>query len=812
MRCVLIIDDSLTVRMDLKEAFDAAGCATLLCDTAASARVQFSLGAFALVVLDTQLPDGDALELLRELRSNPARANIPVILLASEAELGAKFAVLRTPADVCVPKPYERANVIAQALRVLPAEAPAVAEAATATQGPSLDSGSAWPGRTGPQRVLAVDDSPTYLHALAEQLSLEGLEVVLAHTGMEALEKLAAQPVDGILLDLMMPGISGEETCRRIKSSLAWRAIPVLMLTAQEDRQTMLACFSAGADDFIAKSGEFEVLRSRLRAQLRRKQFEEENAKILKRLHQQEVEAAEARAHRVADEATRVMARQWRETFDAISDGVCVTDSSLHILRANAALAGVLGRSVENLVGAALREVFPAELESVAGVMAPQLLLTRLRQTAELQLGGHWYRITADPVDSGPGTPPGGVFILSDIELQKQADELLRRAKKEAEAANQAKDHFLAVLSHELRTPLTPVLATVAMLQADPRFDADTRESLQMICRNVELEARLIDDLLDVTRIERGKIELHPHPIELGMVLSWAVEVCLPDIETRKLEFGIDAPDGPYLVDADAARLQQVFWNLLKNAIKFTPAGGCVGIRCRRDGDHHVITEVTDSGTGIDPKVLPRLFKAFEQGGRQTTRQFGGLGLGLAISKTLVELHGGTLTASSPGKNKGATFTLRLPLVVAPAVPAASTPAPQDQPAPAAGTPHHAARILLVEDHGDTLRILRRLLSAQGYEVQTAGDVASAIDIADRMPLDLIISDLGLPDGTGLELMQRLKQGHHLKGIALSGYGMEEDVRKSHEAGFLMHLTKPVKPEQLLAAIRRLTSQDPGPA
>ncbi len=382
------------------------------------------------------------------------------------------------------------------------------------------------------------------------------------------------------------------------------------------------------------------------------------------------------------------------------------------------------------------------------------------------------------------------------------------RAKETAERANRAKDDFLAVLSHELRTPLAPVVATLESLQDDPRFDLDTRADLEMVHRNVELEARLIDDLLDVTRIERGKVELNRRPTDLGSILKQAVEVCMPDIEARKLEFGMDSRCGPYIVDGDAARLQQVFWNLLKNAVKFTPPGGCVGVRCCPAEEGYVCIEVGDSGEGIDPEVLPRLFSAFEQGGVRTTRQFGGLGLGLTISKTLVEMHGGTLSAGSEGKGKGATFTVTLPAIRGP------LPAKSELPPPlAAGrqTPTHRRRILLVEDHADTARVMRRLLSAHGYEVQTAPDMATALHLAgdpQRDGFDLLISDLGLPDGNGLELMRTLRQqGLKMPGIALSGYGQEQDMAQSRQAGFVEHLVKPVCLPRLEEAIARILGE-----
>ena len=273
---------------------------------------------------------------------------------------------------------------------------------------------------------------------------------------------------------------------------------------------------------------------------------------------------------------------------------------------------------------------------------------------------------------SGRATCLGGITL--DVTERKYLELELERAKSAAEQANRAKDHFLAVLSHELRNPLTPVMMAVSVLQRKPEFDPKVREMLEMVRRNVELEARLIDDLLDVSRIARGKIELHRSAVALSTIIERAVEVCKPDIEARKLHFGVDMGRAtPYWVEADVSRLQQVFWNLLKNAVKFTPHGGCVGIRCRPN-ENHVLVEVNDSGMGIDPEALSRIFNAFEQAERSVTQQFGGLGLGLAISRALVEMHGGQIEAYSEGRDKGATFRVRLPLTAPAHQP--ETPAP----------------------------------------------------------------------------------------------------------------------------------------
>jgi two-component system, chemotaxis family, CheB/CheR fusion protein len=275
--------------------------------------------------------------------------------------------------------------------------------------------------------------------------------------------------------------------------------------------------------------------------------------------------------------------------------------------------------------------------------------------------------------------------------------------------------------------------------------------------------------------------------------------------------------DAPYIVEADASRLQQVFWNLLKNAIKFTPQDGCVGVRCRLDGSGfkvrgseseprtlnpapYVIVEVNDSGIGIEPEALPRIFDAFEQAQRSITRQFGGLGLGLTISKALVEMHGGKIEALSQGLDKGATFRIQLPLC-APNGQGAPSLSPA-KPAAAATGKVPSLRILLAEDHGITAKMMRMVLNEEGHTVETAGDVASALQLADREHFDLLLSDLGLPDGSGHDLIRTLRQrGHKIPAIAMSGYGQEDDIRRSGEAGFATPLTKPASREQLLDAI-----------
>lgn len=364
--------------------------------------------------------------------------------------------------------------------------------------------------------------------------------------------------------------------------------------------------------------------------------------------------------------------------------------------------------------------------------------------------------------------------------------------------ANAAKDQFLAQLSHELRNPLSPVITMVAELETMVGAIPEAREPLEVIRRNVGLEARLIDDLLDVTRISSGKLQLNRETTDLHHTVRLALEICQRDIDEKGLTVRVDLGAERHWVQADPARLQQIFWNLLKNAVKFTPAGRQITIRSA-NAPEAITVEVADEGIGIDPKNLDRIFNAFDQGQSSITRRFGGLGLGLAISKAMVDAHGGTIRAESAGSGTGSTFTVRLETCAAPA----PAPAPVER-APAAPRGGAGSRVLLVDDHLDTCRGMERLLKRRGYEVETAHTVAEALTCARGEPFDLLISDIGLPDGTGFELMEALRRDGGPPGIALSGFGMESDIDKSREAGFSEHLIKPVNIEQLDAAMRKL--------
>ena len=392
-------------------------------------------------------------------------------------------------------------------------------------------------------------------------------------------------------------------------------------------------------------------------------------------------------------------------------------------------------------------------------------------------------------------------FIGTMLEItdRKNAEILLERAKNDAEEANRAKDRFLAMLSHELRTPLTPVLMTIAALRREPNLTDELRRDLEVLHRNVELEALLIDDLLDLTRIAHGKLELHEGAVDIHATVEHALSISAGDLSRKKIQVVRRFEAREHHCWGDPARLQQVFWNLVKNSAKFTPEGGRIEVSTRNTGTHQIVFEINDNGIGIEENVMPRIFDAFEQGGGTVTSKYGGLGLGLAISKRVIDLHRGTIEAYSEGKGRGAKFTVTLnametSMLEGPVLFLESEP-PQIK----------HVEILFVEDHEDTARVLGRILRNAGFGVSHAGTAAEARTLAAGRRFDLVISDLGLPDGSGLDLMKALRDAQGMKGIALSGFGTEEDVVASVAAGFSAHLTKPVDWERLRVEIERLT-------
>lgn len=414
-----------------------------------------------------------------------------------------------------------------------------------------------------------------------------------------------------------------------------------------------------------------------------------------------------------------------------------------------------------------------------------------------------WFLSRAEPIRDASGRVVRWFGTNTDITKQREIEADLKAAKEQAEAASQAKDRFLAILSHELRTPLTPVLMLASSLEADASLPAEVRRDAAMIRDNVRLETRLIDDLLDLSRITAGKLSLHPEPVDLNEAILNVCEMCGEQFREKSIRLHCELDEAVGVVTADPSRLHQVFWNVLKNAAKFTPEGGDIFISTSAVKDGRYRVRIRDTGCGIESDQLSLIFDAFEQGEGKSARQFGGLGLGLAISKALVEFHHGSILAHSEGPGTGAEFTIELP-----SEHAVRDIAPLNVPLQTVGA-RRPLRLLVVEDHAGTATTLKRVLSSLGYVVSLADSKAAAGDHAAQFEFDVLISDIGLLDGTGYELIAELKQSREFRAIAISGYGMEEDIRRSLAAGFDKHLVKPLDITQLDEAIRTVAPPSP---
>jgi CheY-like chemotaxis protein/nitrogen-specific signal transduction histidine kinase len=408
---------------------------------------------------------------------------------------------------------------------------------------------------------------------------------------------------------------------------------------------------------------------------------------------------------------------------------------------------------------------------------------------------------------------------MQDITERKQTEEerqqlLVREqtARAEAEAANRSKDEFLAMLSHELRTPLTAILGWAGILHAGKLDEAKTALALETIERNANLQMQLIEDLLDISRIIRGDLPLNFHLVEPMQVITAAIEAVQPSADTKaiQLEPVLDSSAGAVWGDSD--RLQQVVWNLLSNAIKFTPEGGRVQVRLERV-DSHVQIKVSDTGKGISADFLPHVFDRFRQADSTSTRVHKGLGLGLAIARHLVELHGGTIQAESPGEGQGATFIVKLSLLEesrgAGELLSRGEDPSQEPLCPSAPLRLNGLRVLVVDDEADVRQFVSTVLEERGAEVTAVGSVDEALTALEQLKPDVLVSDIGMPGEDGYALIRKVREleanlGGRIPAVALTGYARVEDHREALLAGFQLHVAKPVRSAQLIAVVASL--------
>jgi two-component system CheB/CheR fusion protein len=496
-----------------------------------------------------------------------------------------------------------------------------------------------------------------------------------------------------------------------------------------------------------------------------------------------------------------IISQRLAAIVDSSDDAIVSKDLNGIVTTWNSGAERLFGYSTSEMIGTSIMRLIPPDRQAEENE-----ILTRIRngqrvdhfETVRMRKDGQLLdvSVTVSPIKDGAGNVIGASKVARDIGERKRAEEKLQAAKIAAEKASKAKDDFLALLSHELRTPLTPALVAASYLAEHEDLLPEFREEVTAIWRNVQLEAHLIDDLLDVTRITRGKIEMHHEAVDVHRLLHNAVQIAQNDMLEKQIELTVELRANNHHIWADPVRIQQVFWNLLNNAVKFTPKGGRITIRSSNEGGQFVF-EISDTGIGIEAERQSRIFEAFDQGEPSITRQFGGLGLGLTISKTLLDLHGGTISVQSEGKNRGTTFRVFLDLLHEPLV-ASTDGADGDV------TTSRSLHLLLVDDHADTRRVLSRLLTKCGHEVATTDSEQGALKLLESGRFDALISDIGLPDGDGYNLVREAKRRQPLRAIALSGFGTEEDVRRSLEAGFDYHLTKPVDLNGLRSLLQKV--------
>ena len=668
-------------------------------------------------------------------------------------------------------------------------------------------------------RLLVVEDSPLDAELTLSALERGGYHAVATVVDNEsdfvaALDAATREDrLDLILADFVLPSFSGTEALSIARARAP--DVPFIFVSGVLGEEHAVDMLKRGATDYVLKQR-----LTRLPVVVARAL--NERSIRLERFH--------------IERTLRETETHFRLLVDALRDYAVMTlDAQGRVRTWNTASERILGYTAAEIIGQSANLFFSHE-DIDAGAFERELDTARQHGSCSddrwlwrkdgqaffaagttTAIRGDAIRVDGALSDGvhgdGDGTLLGFSKIIRDATQARVAADALRLAKEQAETANRAKDHFLAVLSHELRTPLTPILAAVRLIEMKGPLPEGVNTTLDVIRRNVELEARLIDDLLDLTSIARGKLSLNFRTVSLDEVLVSALDMSMADIQTKGLELTtVNEAEGAR-VSGDAARLQQVVWNLVRNAVKFTPSGGRIEIRVHKPDSKTAAVVVSDTGIGISGEALPRIFSAFEQADESISKGFGGLGLGLAIASTLAQKHGGTLSAHSDGRGQGARFTLTLPVLdtVVAAVSPASRP---DE----AHEPPQSLRVLLVEDNVYTSSAMADLLEALGHQVSVADTVGRAVALASNRTFDALISDIGLPDGSGLDVMRewaRLQPGVHA--IAVTGYGMDEDVRRCRDAGFGDHLTKPVnidKLETVLRAIARqvATQQSGGPA
>lgn len=655
--------------------------------------------------------------------------------------------------------------------------------------------------------ILAVDDRPANFLVLDAILKNLNVNLVKASSGEEAIELAQHEPFAVVLLDVFLPGLDGFETARRIRSLPAAKSTPVIFLTAEEITQQQIEeGYRLGAVDFLIKPLIPIVLRAKVTGYVEL---------FLEKLHSQ----------RQAD--------QLRMLVDGTKDyAIFLLDPDGDIMTWNAGARRFTQYEAHEIIGQHFSRFYPQEALQRNW---PQFELETARKNGQFEEEGwrirkdgsrFWASVVITALYGPKGEIRGFSKVTRDMTERKEAEAALRLAQedlerriiertrqladanKKLEAEDQRKDEFLAILAHELRNPLAAIRNSVQLLDMPTLGQNDLQELKGILDRQVQVLVRLVDDLLDVSRVMRGKTELHPQSIDLADIVHRAVETVKPLIDSRHHQLTVDLGSEPLNLEADPVRLAQVVVNLLTNAAKYTDSNGRLAITAIKEGQT-IVLRISDNGIGIAPEVLPKIFDLFVQADHRTSKAEGGLGIGLTLVKDLVRMHNGTVTASSEGLGRGTTMEVRLPVQAGLKPPATSA-----SPASASDEKPVSHKLLVVDDNRDGAITLATLLRLEGHDVRVAYSGEEALRIIGEYRPSMVFLDLGMPVIDGYELARRIRQRPELADVvltALTGWGQEQDRLRTTEAGFDYHFTKPMELSVLRELIQDLNrSHSPG--
>lgn len=695
--------------------------------------------------------------------------------------------------------------------------------------------------------VLAVDDNPTNLLSLEAVLQDLGANLVKAHSGDEALLRVLQQDFALVLLDIHMPGLDGFETARLIRSRERSRHLPLIFLTAfDRDSEQVEMGYELGAVDFLFKPIVPTILKSKVAVFL---DLHRKTTEVLRQANLLQEAARREHGRSLAEARARWERERLQANNERLQGLVILANRLLSESDPEVFVPAVGQELIERLgldVGWVDLRQSDGNIQTVWSTGLPADLPDHRPLVEEVGRRRTPVVLQHLPFDEDPaGDTARSLHLLSCVGLplmaarrflgvlgmgsrtraeisgdemavlQVAADqlalaidriELVRKLEQSAadlRAADRRKDEFLAMLAHELRNPLAPIVNAFGFVRHRAADGDPTLRSIAAAERQALHMARLVDDLLDVSRITRGKIELRREVQPFRQVIDHALQAVLPLVESRGHELALDLPDEDLLVDVDGTRLAQIASNLLANAAKYTDSGGHLRLAASVHGDDLVL-EVEDDGAGIHREMLEQIFDTFVQIDPSADRSWGGLGIGLTLVKSLVELHGGTVRAESEGLGLGSRFVVRLPVVVADVIPVPAVP--QECPAPAepADQERRPRRVLLVEDNEDIRLTLRDLLEFEGHEVSEAADGTAGAELILQSLPNVALVDIGLPGIDGYEVAQRVRSepgGNQVRLVALTGYGGDDVARRAREAGFDAHLIKPVKIEELFRLI-----------